>query len=406
VRISLRAGETFCAFAVSVELPSGTLKRSPQAMLTAYRRTAVLLLASIFCCWCHFGESRQRRNGRCNIQKFERKLATEMHDLFEDAFNKHGCNGYSDMHCSAQGGADGLECFLKKAVPLPEGPMCRPDLLKRSATREVSKFVNKANQRFGCGVKQVVCKMDLDGWTKCSTTGTPTDFDFENGESPSTCDMGILKVDVEHEINKELSKSRRKFGCPRIKKIVCDRVKKYGEKHINCRVSILENENIRNSCDMNLVTRELSEDVGESFLKSEFKYMCYVPRRMVCWVDKNDRSQCNLSPVEQDTAYDPGSPDIDDNGWKKPIDDDFSTPSQIHNPYENSATETAETTETTAQQPGGAQKVANEQAANAEGTFYEENEETNMSPAGKLRTFAAKYSLRGTGDGKKYFSGL
>ena len=129
VRISLRAGETFCAFAVSVELPSGTLKRSPQAMLTAYRRTAVLLLASIFCCWCHFGESRQRRNGRCNIQKFERKLATEMHDLFEDAFNKHGCNGYSDMHCSAQGGADGLECFLKKAVPLPEGPMCRPDLL-------------------------------------------------------------------------------------------------------------------------------------------------------------------------------------------------------------------------------------------------------------------------------------
>ena len=94
--------------------------------------------------------------------------------------------------------------------------------------------------------------------------------------------MGILKVDVEHEINKELSKSRRKFGCPRIKKIVCDRVKKYGEKHINCRVSILENENIRNSCDMNLVTRELSEDVGESFLKSEFKYMCYVPRRMVC----------------------------------------------------------------------------------------------------------------------------
>lgn len=338
------------------------------------------------------------------MHKFERKLATEMHDLFEDAFNKHGCNGYSDMTCTSQPGGDRLKCRIQKAIPMKEGPMCRPDLLQQSASHEVTKFVNKANRRFGCGVDEVVCKMDLDGWTKCSTSGKVTEFDYENGKNPRTCDTGLLRVDIEHEIYKELAASQRKFKCPKVKKVVCDRVKTYGEKHIHCRVSILDNARIPSTCDMHLLTQELSEDVGESLLKSEYKYKCYVPRRMVCWVGKDNRVDCNLSPVEQDTAYDPGAPDIDDHGWKEPIDDDFGTTAPIHDPYDNADVgKEEEEIVSPSDQPSADETV---QKGNVDGTYYEEQEETNLSPAGKLRTFAAKYNLRGSNDGKKYFEGL
>ena len=37
--------------------------------------------------------------------------------------------------------------------------------------RKVSKLLGKARNNFECESEELRCKMDLDGWTKCSVTG-------------------------------------------------------------------------------------------------------------------------------------------------------------------------------------------------------------------------------------------
>ena len=73
---------------------------------------------------------------------------------------------------------------------------------------------------------------------------------------------------------------------------------------MNCEVFVPSESDIPSStCDMNFVTQELSEDIGESFVRSEMKYGCDLPETSNCKVygaEFPDSVACNiLTPSDQ-----------------------------------------------------------------------------------------------------------
>ena len=75
---------------------------------------------------------------------------------------------------------------------------------------------------------------------------------------------------------------------------------------MNCEVFVPSESDIPSStCDMTFVTQELSEDIGESFVRSEMKYGCDLPETLSCNVygaEFPDSVVCNiLTPPDQAT---------------------------------------------------------------------------------------------------------
>jgi len=335
---------------------------------------------------CPFVEGKKKRKRRrprrikqqCNYLKLERKLASEMHEMFEEMFLKWGCHGYSDLKCRKDDSND-FSCRTGKSVHVPNGPQCRVDILEDSVERKITKMLGKAESKYGCTSDQVTCKMALDGWTKCSVTGgkregeTPEYDVYEDAPNSKMCDIRVLRGDVEHDIAKELWSSQDRYGCPQVKRVLC--LRQRGSRQITCKVSILEESKYLESCDMSYVTRELSEEVGESFLSAQYKYGCQLPRRMDCSVDEDNRVSCDLRRLHyerrrQDTAYEPADEHADD-----PIDEDFSA-TEDDALYENDETDVeAEIPDQMQNEPDG----TSERGSSGE----------------KLLSFAAKYSLRG-----------
>ena len=141
-------------------------------------------------------------------------------------------------------------------------------------------------------------------------------------------------------------------------------------------MSILEDIEYLQTCDMSYVTRELSEEVGESFLSAQYKYACQLPRRMDCLVDDHNKVSCDLRRLHSErrrknTAYDPADAHADD-----PIDEDFST-SEDDALYENDDTDVEA-------------EIPNDMQNKRDGTTE------RGSKGEKLLSFAAKYSLRGS----------
>ena len=121
---------------------------------------------------------------------------------------------------------------------------------------------------------------------------TPEYDDYEDAPNSDLCDISILRSDVERDIEKELWSSQNRFSCPKVKRVLCLRKRELRE--ITCKVSILEDTEYLQTCDMSYVTRELSEEVGESFLSAQYKYACQLPRRMDCSVDDHNKVSCDL----------------------------------------------------------------------------------------------------------------
>ena len=311
--------------------------------------------------------------------KLEKKIASEMHEMYDEMFQKWGCHGSSDLVCRRDDATSSFSCQTGKSIRVPDGPRCRVDIMEESVGRKVSKLLGKARNNFECESEELRCKMDLDGWTKCSVTGgkrkkeTPEYDDYEDAPNSDLCDISILRSDVERDIEKELWSSQNRFSCPKVKRVLCLRKRELRE--ITCKVSILEDTEYLQTCDMSYVTRELSEEVGESFLSAQYKYACQLPRRMDCSVDDHNKVSCDLRRLHSErrrknTAYDPADAHADD-----PIDEDFST-SEDDALYENDDTDVEE-------------EIPEKMQEEPKGTSE------RGSSGEKLRSFAAKYSLRG-----------
>ena len=94
-----------------------------------------------------------------------------MHEMYDEMFQKWGCHGYSDLVCRRDDATSSFSCQTGKSIRVPDGPRCRVDIMEESVGRKVSKLLGKARNNFECESEELRCKMDLDGWTKCSVTG-------------------------------------------------------------------------------------------------------------------------------------------------------------------------------------------------------------------------------------------
>merc|ERR1711871_1192314 len=150
----------------------------------------------------------------------------------------------------------------------------------------------------------------LDGRTQCNVFGNDNANNKRSssgkyniyGNDFNKCNLALLEQDVMNEIRGTLSKSQIRYKCPKVDVVKCTRQK--GSFHMNCEGFVPSESDIPSStCDMNFVTQELSEDIGESFVRSEMKYGCDLPETLNCNVygaEFPDNVACNiLTPSDQ-----------------------------------------------------------------------------------------------------------
>ena len=244
----------------------------------------------------------------CNYRLLESTISRKVKGIFDDAHRKYGCHGYSNLDCKS--GSKSFECSLSKKIHVPNGSPCQEHLLQRGLAHKITKVLRKSKGKFGCMVSSVTCSMQLDGRTQCNVFGSGDADKQRSGKSSyniygnnyNKCNLALLEQDVVNEIRGTLTKSQIRYKCPKVDIVRCNKQK--GTFHMNCEVFVPTESDIPSStCDMNFVTQELSEDIGESFVRSEMKYGCDLPETLNCNVygaEFPDSVACNiLTPSEQ-----------------------------------------------------------------------------------------------------------
>ena len=264
--------------------------------------TALILLSAIQSC-VSYG------NG-CNYRLLESTISRKVKGIFDDAHRKYGCHGYSSLDCKS--GSKAFECSLSKKLNVPNGSPCQEHLLRQGLAHKITKVLRKSKGKFGCKASGVACSMQLDGRTQCNVFGNDNANNKRSssgkyniyGNDFNKCNLALLEQDVMNEIRGTLSKSQIRYKCPKVDIVKCTRQK--GSFHMNCEVFVPSESDIPSStCDMTFVTQELSEDIGESFVRSEMKYGCDLPETLSCNVygaEFPDSVVCNiLTPPDQAT---------------------------------------------------------------------------------------------------------
>ena len=325
-------------------------------------------------------------------------------------YRKYGCHGYSSLDCKS--GSKAFECSLSKKLNVPNGSPCQEHLLRQGLAHKITKVLRKSKGKFGCKASGVTCSMQLDGRTQCNVFGNTNDKNKRTGSDAyniygnnfNKCNLALLEQDVLNEIRGTLSKSQIRYKCPKVDIVKCTRQK--GSFHMNCEVFVPSESDIPSStCDMNFVTQELSEDIGESFVRSEMKYGCDLPETLNCNVygaEFPDNVVCNiLTPPDQaaEGSSTSNSEDIPNESEYKNKKQEGPSSDQSSNNYDNSGG----TNEEMHTSNGN-----HEEEENKDGMDSKKQEATNSNSDGTAQTqshdeqthksykkFFGRYNLRG-----------
>ena len=240
---------------------------------------------------------------QCNYQLLSRELSKKVKNILDESHNSYGCHGYSSMDCKTM--STSFQCKLSKKLEIQNGSPCQEHLLQKGLTHKITKILRKSKSKFNCNdVKSVSCEMKLDGRTNCNVLNNNNDQPIHEMDNTlwNKCNLALLEQDLVNEIRGTLTKSQIRFRCPKADYVSCRREKNMYE--MNCEVFIpFELDIPSTTCNMNYVTQSLSEDIGESFVRSEMKYGCKVPETLHCKIvgkEFPDYIDCNILTTQEE----------------------------------------------------------------------------------------------------------
>lgn len=276
--------------------------------------TAVVILVTLSAVQVTWAYNGRRHNSNvCNYQLLSHKLSRKVKGIFDDAHHHYGCHGYSNMKCEMSSQA--FQCRISKKLDMQNGSPCQEHLLQSGLQHKVTKILKKAYSKYNCIAKSVSCSMELDGRTNCNVfNGGTENMDasssyniYNDNAAFNQCNLALLEQDVINEIKGTLTKSQIRYRCPKVDIVQCERKKNTFQ--MICEVFVPSESAIPSeTCNMNYVTQELSEDIGESFVRSEMKYGCQLPEILNCKIlgkEFPDQIDCNIlkMPVHQQQQY-------------------------------------------------------------------------------------------------------
>ena len=259
------------------------------------------ILAVVQVTWA-YDRPRHTNNNVCNYQLLSNTLSRKVKGVFDNAHIRYGCHGYSSMECKTT--AQEFQCKISKKLNMQNGSPCQEHLLQKGLQHKVTKILRKGYSKYNCNVKSVSCLMQLDGRTNCNVfngnnenVDGSTSYNMYKNDIPfNKCNLALLEQDVINEIKGTLTKSQIRYRCPKVDIVQCKREK--NKFQMDCEVFVPTELAIPSeTCNMNYVTQELSEDIGESFVRSEMKYGCQLPEILNCKIlgkEFPDYIDCNI----------------------------------------------------------------------------------------------------------------
>jgi hypothetical protein len=260
------------------------------------------ILAAVQITWAYDGRRQYNNHNVCNYQLLSHTLSRKVKGVFDDAHHHYGCHGYSSVECKTT--SQGFQCKISKKLNMQNGSPCQEHLLQKGLQHKVTKILRKGYSKYNCNVKSVFCSMELDGRTNCNViNGNNENVDastsynlYKDDTAFNECNLALLEQDVINEIKGTLTKSQIRYRCPKVDIVQCKREKNMFQ--MDCEVFVPSEAAIPSeSCNMNYVTQELSEDIGESFVRSEMKYGCQLPEILNCKIlgkEFPDYIDCNI----------------------------------------------------------------------------------------------------------------